>query len=175
MAPTIKASGTTHPCAHVHVNEEAGNVSGCVAESSCCRKLPAQPCQPSNLRHPWRWSMKPNLRHADNQSGCLVRSNRLRLEFVLIAGWASQPTHHSWIHCAGPSYRAVLLRLPWLRHTRSGPDYSGKARKILLLKTRTVTGYLLIPRPRPEPERLSDYKAAKGGSHEQTKVIMSNF
>ena len=50
MAPITKASGATYPCAHVHVDEEAGNVSGCVAESACCRKLSVQPCQPSNHR-----------------------------------------------------------------------------------------------------------------------------
>lgn len=92
MAPAMKASGATYPCAHVQVDEKAGNVSGCVAESACCRKLSAQPCQHSSHHYLFRWPMKPNLRHAGNRSGCLVRSNRLRLEFALKA---SRPTHHS--------------------------------------------------------------------------------
>ncbi len=48
MAPAMKASGAKCPYAHVQIDEEVGNVSGCVAESAYCRKLSAQPCQPSN-------------------------------------------------------------------------------------------------------------------------------
>ena len=86
IAPAMKASGATYPCAHAQVDEKAGNVSGCVAESACCRKLSAQPCQHSNHHYLFRWPMKPSLRHAGNHSGFLVRFNRLRLEFALIAG-----------------------------------------------------------------------------------------
>ena len=89
IAPAMKASGATYPYAHVQVDEEAGNVFGCVAESACCRKLSAQPCQPSNHHFLLRWSMRPSLRHADNRSGCLVRPNHLRLEFAFIAGGSS--------------------------------------------------------------------------------------
>lgn len=47
--PAMKAIGATYLYAHVQVDEEAGNVSGCVAESTCCcKKLSAQPCQPAN-------------------------------------------------------------------------------------------------------------------------------
>lgn len=86
MAPAMKASGAKCPYAHAQVDEEARSVSGCVAESACCRKLSVQPCQPSNCHFLFRWPMKPSLRQAGNRSGCLVRSNRLRLEFTLIAG-----------------------------------------------------------------------------------------
>lgn len=86
IAPAMKASGATYPCAHAQVDEKAGNVSGCVAESACCRKLSAQPCQHSNHHYLFRWPIKPSLRHAGNHSGFLVRFNRLRLEFALIAG-----------------------------------------------------------------------------------------
>ena len=89
--PALKASGAKHPYAHVQVDEEAGNVSGCAAESACRRKLSAQPCQPSNRRHLWQRPMKPNPRHAGNRSDCLVQSNRLRLEYALIAG---RPSNH---------------------------------------------------------------------------------
>ena len=92
IAPAMKASGATYPCAHVQVDGEAGNVSGCVAESACGRKLSARPCKPSNRRRLWRWPVKPSLRHAGNRSGCLVRPNRLRLEFALVAGRASSHT-----------------------------------------------------------------------------------
>lgn len=54
IAPAMKASGATYPCAHAQVDEKAGNVSGCVAESACCRKLSAQPCQHSNHRYLFR-------------------------------------------------------------------------------------------------------------------------
>ena len=86
IAPAMKASGATYPCAHAQVDEKAGNVSGCVAESACCCKLSAQPCQHSNHHYLFRWLMKPSLRHAGNHSSFLVRFNRLRLEFALIAG-----------------------------------------------------------------------------------------
>lgn len=86
IAPAMKVSGATYPCAHAQVDEKAGNVSGCVAESACFRKLSAQPCRHSNHHYLFRWLMKPSLRHAGNHSGCLVRFNRLRLEFALIAG-----------------------------------------------------------------------------------------
>ena len=36
IAPAMKTSVTTYPCAHVQVDEEAGNISGCIAESACC-------------------------------------------------------------------------------------------------------------------------------------------
>lgn len=91
IAPAMKASSTTYPCAHVQVNEKAGNVSGCVAELAYYRKLSTQPCQPPNRCRLWLWPMKPSLRHAANHSGCLVQSNRLRLEFALIAG---RPSSH---------------------------------------------------------------------------------
>ena len=90
IVPAVKASDTKRSNAYVQVDEEAENVSGCVAESVYCYKPSAQPCQPSNHHFLLRWSMRPSLRHAGNRSGCLVRSNRLRLEFTLIAGRPSR-------------------------------------------------------------------------------------
>lgn len=144
IAPAMKASGTTYPCAHVQVNEKAGNVSGCVAELAYYRKLSTQPCQLSNRRHLWRWPMKPNLRHAGNRSGCLVQSNRLRLEFTLIAG---RPFSHPESIAQNPLCRDVFLRLPWLRHTRSEPGSSGKARKTFAAQNSGPTGFSLLSLP----------------------------
>lgn len=144
IAPAMKASNATRPCAHVQVDEEAGNVSGCVAESAYCRKLSAQPRQPSNHHFPLRWPMRPSLRHADNRSGCLIRSNRLRLEFTLIAG---RPSSHPESIAQNPQCRDVLLRLPWLRHTRSEPGSSGKARKTFATQNSGPTGFSLDSLP----------------------------
>ena len=144
MASAMKAIGTTYPCAHVQVDEETGNVSGCVAESACCRKLSAQPCQLSNRRHLWQWSMKPSLRHAGNHSGCLVRPSRLRLEFALIAG---RPSSHPESIAQNPLCRDVPLRLPWLRHARSEPGSSGKARKTFAAQNSGPAGFSLDSLP----------------------------
>lgn len=144
IAPAMKASGATYPCAHAQVDEKAGNVSGCVAESACCRKLSAQPCQHSNHHYLFRWPMKPSLRHAGNHSGFLVRFNRLRLEFTLIAGTPSSllnPLRRT------PLCRDVLLRLPWLRHTRSEPGSSGKARKTFAAQNSGPAGFSLDSLP----------------------------
>lgn len=140
----MKVSGATYPCAHVQVKEEAGNVSGCVAESACCRKLSAQPCQHSNHHFLFRWPMKQSLRHAGNRSGCLVRSNRLRLEFTLIAG---RPCSHPESIAQNPLCWDVLLRLPWLRHTRSEPGSSGKARKTFAAQNSSPAGFSLDSLP----------------------------
>ena len=140
----MKASGATYPCAHVQVGEEAENVSGRVAKSAWCRKLSAQPCQPSNRRHLWRWPMRPSLRHAGNRSGCIVRPNRLRLEFALIAG---RPSSHPESIAQNPLCRDALLRLPWLRHTRSEPGSSGKARKTFAAQNSGPAGFSLDSLP----------------------------
>ena len=85
IVPAVKANDTKRPlCVHVQVNEEAGGASGCVAEPTCCRKLSAQPCQHSNHHFLLRWPMKPSPRHVGNHSGCLIRSNRLWLDSVLV-------------------------------------------------------------------------------------------
>lgn len=76
-----------------------------------------------------------------------------------------------------PPCRDVLLRLPWLRHTRSEPGSSGKARKTFAAQNSGSTGFRLSPCPRPEPERLPDHKAGQrgrprtnGGHHEQFRT-----
>ena len=142
--PALMASGAKYPYVHVQVDEEAGNVFGCVAESACCRKLPAQPRQPSNHHFLLQWPMKPSLRHAGNRSGCLIRSNRLRLEFTLIAG---RPSSHPESIAQNPLCGDALLRLPWLRHTRSEPGSSGKARKTFAAQNSGPAGFSLDSLP----------------------------
>lgn len=131
------------PSAHVQVDEEAGNVSGCIAESTCCCKLFVRPCRPSNRRHLRQWPMKPNLRHEGNHSGCLVRPNHLRLEFALIAGRPSSLLNP----LRRPPCRDVLLHLPWLRHSRSEPGSSGKARKTFAAQNSGPAGFSLSSLP----------------------------
>lgn len=144
MAPAMKESGATRPCAHVQVDEEAGNVFGCVAESAYRRKLSAQPRQPPNHHFLLRWPMRPSLRHAGNRFGCLIRSNRLRLEFTLIAG---RPSSHPESIAQNPLCRDVLLRLPWLRHARTEPGSSGKARKTFAAQNSGPAGFSLYSLP----------------------------
>ena len=144
MAPAIKESGATHPSALMQVAVEAGSVSGCVAESACCGKLSAQSCHRSNCHRLLQWPMGPSLRHAGNRSGYLVRPNRLRLEFALIAGRLS--SHPEFI-AQNPLCRDVLLRLPWLRHTRSEPGSSGKARKTFAAQNSGPAGFSLASLP----------------------------
>ena len=145
IVPAVKASDTKRSNAYVQVDEEAENVSGCVAESVYCYKPSAQPCQPSNHHFLLRWSMRPSLRHADNRSGCLIRSNRLRLEFTLIAGRPSSPPILNPLR--RPPCRDVLLCLPWLRHTRSEPGSSGKARKTFAAQNSGPAGFSLDSLP----------------------------
>lgn len=160
--------------AHVQVGEEAENTSGCVAKSACCCKLSAQPCQPSNCHFLFRWPMKPSLRHAANRSGCLVRSNRLRLEFTLIAG---RPFSHPESIAQTPM--SGRPPSPFLGSATLAQNQALRARreKLLLRKTRALPGFRSIPCPRPEPERLPDHKAGQrgrprtnGGHHEQFRT-----
>ena len=144
MAPAMKASGAKCPYAHVQVDEEAGNVPGCVVKLAYCRKLSAQPRQPSNHHFLLRCPMRPSLRHTDNRSGCLIRSNRLRLEFTLIAG---RPSSHPESIAQNPLCRDTLLRLPWLRHTRPEPGSSGKARKTFAAQNSGPAGFSLDSLP----------------------------
>lgn len=164
IAPAMKASDATCPYAHVQVDEEAWNVSGCIAESACCCKLSAQPCQPSNCHFLFRWPMKPSLHHAGNRSGCLVQSNRLRLEFSLIAG---RPSSHPESIAQNPLCRDVLLRLPWLRHTRSEPGSSGKARKTFAAQNSGPAGFSLVSLP-------SARTRAASGSQGRPKGLATN-
>lgn len=144
MAPAMKESGAAHPSALVQVDVEAGSVSGCVAESAYCYKLSAQPRQPSNHHFLLRWPMRPSLRHTDNRSGCLVRSNRLRLEFAFIAG---RPSSQPEFIAQNPLCRDAFLRLPWLRHARSEPGSSGKARKTFAAQNSGPAGFSLDSLP----------------------------
>lgn len=132
------------PSAHVQVDEEAGNVSGCIAESTCCCKLFVRPCLLSNRCRLWLWPMKPSLRHAGNHSGYLVRSNHLRLEFTLIAGRLSSllnPLRRP------PHVGTSSFAFPWLRHTRSEPGSSGKARKTFAAQNSGPAGFSLYSLP----------------------------
>ena len=172
IAPAMKAKGATYPCAHVQVGEEAGNAFGFVAKSACCRKPSAQPCQPPNCHFLFRWPMKPSLRHAGNRSGCLVQSNRLRLEFTLIAG---KPSSHPEFIAQTPtlgrpsspslapprSFRTRLFRQGTKNFccAKLGPCWVFAS---LLALGQNLSGFRIT-------------RQAKGAGHEQTEVIMSNF
>ena len=119
--------------------------------------------------------MKPNLRHADNHSGCPVRPNRLRLEFTLMA---SAPSSHTEFIAQNPSHVGTLsFALLGSSTLAQNQAHQARREKLLLRKTRALPGFLFPPCLRPEPERLPDRKAGQrgrprtnGGHHEQFRT-----
>ena len=151
---------------------KAGNVSGCVAESACCRKLSAQPCQHSNHRFLFRWPMKPGLRHVGNHSGRLVQSNRLRPESTLIAG---RPSSHPEFIAQTPMPGrppSPSLAPPHSLRTRLFRQGAKNFCCAKLGPCRVFASFLALG------QNLSGFRItrqAKGAGREQTEVIMSNF
>lgn len=144
IAPAMKAGGATYPYAHVQVDEEAGNVSGCVAESACCRKLSAQPCQPPES--PLSFAMVDEAKSSPcGQSFWLPRSAQPPSARIRTHSRVAHPAIMSSLR--RPPCRDVLLRLPWLRHTRSEPGSSGKARKTFAAQNSDPAGFSLDSLP----------------------------